>query len=112
MRKPPQPWHGVAWKGLSQRKQVPSALVWSRRVTRVSALPHRTQNASCVFMVLVYIRFAVSLPPLRSGALLAVAERVTPESRRAPGDAGPPGPVVYPGESLNRCLPPTPTGVG
>lgn len=33
MRKPPQFWHGIAWKGLSQRKQVPSALVWSRRVT-------------------------------------------------------------------------------
>lgn len=69
MRKPPQPWHGVAWKGLSQRKQVPSALVWSRRVTRVSALPHRTQNASWVFMSLVYIRFAASFPLLRSGGV-------------------------------------------
>lgn len=69
MRKPPQPWHGVARKGLSQRKQVPSALVWSRRVTRVSALPHRTQNASWVFMILVYIRFAASFPLLRSGGV-------------------------------------------
>ncbi|GED90821.1 hypothetical protein TNCT6_79060 [Streptomyces sp. 6-11-2] len=67
MRKPPQPWHGVAWKGLSQRKQSPSALFWSRRVTRVSALPHRTQNAAWVFMVLVYIRFAGTFPLLRSG---------------------------------------------
>lgn len=68
MRKPPQFWHGVAWKGLSHRKQVPSALVWSTRVTRVSALPHRAQHASCVFMVLVYIRTAASLPLLRSGS--------------------------------------------
>lgn len=68
MRNPPQFWHGVAWKGLSQRKQVPSALVGSRRVTRVSALPHRTQNTSWVVsMVLVYIRFGGSLPLLRSG---------------------------------------------
>lgn len=67
MRKPPQPWHGVAWKGLSQRKQLPCALFWSRRVTQVSALPHRTQNASWVFMVLVYIRSAATFPLLRSG---------------------------------------------
>lgn len=46
MRKPPQFWHEVAWKGLSQRGHVPSARVSSMRVTRVSALPHRTQNAS------------------------------------------------------------------
>lgn len=67
MRNPPQFWHGVAWKGLSQRKQVPSAPVGSRRATRVSALPHRTQNTSwVVFMVLVYIRFGGSLPLLWS----------------------------------------------
>jgi hypothetical protein len=66
MRKPPQFWHGVAWKGWSQRRQSPSALVWSRRVTRVSALPHRTQNASWVLMVLVYSRFPAVFPLLRS----------------------------------------------
>lgn len=66
MRKPPQFWHGVAWKGLLQRKQVPSALVRSRWVTRVSALPHRTQNASWAVMVLVYLRFAASFPLLRA----------------------------------------------
>jgi hypothetical protein len=65
MRKPPQPWHGMARKGLSHRKQSPSALFRSRRVTRVSALPHRTQNASWVFMVLVYIRSAAAFPLLR-----------------------------------------------
>ncbi len=72
MRKPPQPWHGVAWKGLSQRKQSPSALLWSRRVTRVSALPHRTQNASWVFMVLVYIRSAATFPCSDPATSLAV----------------------------------------
>lgn len=78
MRKPPQFWHGVAWKGLSQRKQVPSALVGSRRVTRVSALPHRTQNTCWVVsMVLVYSRVGGSFPLLRSGRGAAVAERVT-----------------------------------
>ncbi len=75
MRKPPQPWHGVAWKGLLHRKQVPSALVRSRRVTRVSALPHRTQNASWTVMVLVYLRFAASFPLLRSGEVPTDAER-------------------------------------
>lgn len=73
MRKPPQPWHGVARKGLLQRKQVPSALVRSRRVTRVSALPHRTQNASWAVMVLVYLRFAASFPLLRSMGTFRVA---------------------------------------
>lgn len=64
MRKPPQLWHGVAWKGLSQREHVPSTLVSSMRVTRVSALPHRTQNASWVFIVLVYSRFPAMFPLL------------------------------------------------
>lgn len=67
MRKPPHRWHGVAWNDLSHRKQSPSAPYWLRRVTRVSALPHRTQNASLVFMVLVYIRSATTFPLLRSG---------------------------------------------
>lgn len=90
MRKPPQPWHGVAWKGLaSQRGQVPSALVWSRRVTRVSALPHRAQNASWFFMVLVYSRFAASFPfaPVRSAA----GRRAWSARAGAPEDVGPPG---------------------
>ncbi len=68
MRKPPQFWRGVAWKGWLQRRQSPSVLFWSRRVTPVSALPHRTQNASSVCMVLVYSRFAMTFPLLRSGA--------------------------------------------
>lgn len=69
MRKPPHRRHGVAWNDLSQRKRSPSAPFWLRRVTRVSVLPHRTQYASWVFMVLVYIRFATTFPLLRSGDL-------------------------------------------
>ncbi|GHG19445.1 hypothetical protein Shyd_71880 [Streptomyces hydrogenans] len=74
MGKPPQLWHGVARKGLLQRKQVPPALVRSRRVTRVSALPQRTQNASWAVMVPVYLRFATSVPLLRASGTSTMQE--------------------------------------
>lgn len=62
MRNPPQFWHEVAWKGSSQRKQVPPALVG-----QAGNSVGRAATSAMVFMVLVYIRFSVPLPPVALG---------------------------------------------
>lgn len=64
----------------------------------MSALPHRTQNASCVFIVLVYTRFAASFPLLRSRSVADGDTEVTWSLARVnlyrPRGMAAPGPVV------------------